>query len=121
MKHFDLEISSNKLLNIVPEVFDAKDEPFADSSALPFFALSKEVSKNVTVALSGDGGDEIFGGYRKYIGEKWSYLGRNIPLFMRIFFGRNSGINSILDNISLIIFLKTLCSIPEDFNSRFKG
>jgi len=85
MKHFDLEISSNKLLNIVPEVFDANDEPFADSSALPFFALSKEVSKNVTVALSGDGGDEIFGGYRKYIGEKWSYLGRNIPLFMRKF------------------------------------
>jgi asparagine synthase (glutamine-hydrolysing) len=85
MKHSNLEISSRKLLNIVPEVFDASDEPFADSSALPFFALSKEVSKNVTVALSGDGGDEVFGGYRKYIGEKWSNLANIIPLTIRKF------------------------------------
>lgn len=70
MKHYDLEISSRNLLSIIPEVFDACDEPFADSSALPFYALSKEISKNITVALSGDGGDEVFGGYRKYIGEK---------------------------------------------------
>ena len=85
MKHTSLEISSSKLLNIIPEVFDASDEPFADSSALPFFALSKEVSKNVTVALSGDGGDEVFGGYRKYLGEKWSNVGNIIPLTIRKF------------------------------------
>ena len=85
MKHSNLEISSSKLLNIVPEVFDASDEPFADSSALPFYALSKEVSKNVTVALSGDGGDEVFGGYRKYLGEKWSNLGNIIPLKIKKF------------------------------------
>jgi len=85
MKHYNLEISSSKLLNIIPEVFDASDEPFADSSALPFYALSKEMSKNVTVALSGDGGDEVFGGYRKYLGEKWSNLGNIIPLTIKKF------------------------------------
>lgn len=85
MKHSSLEINSNQLLKIVPEVFNASDEPFADSSALPFFALSKEVSKNITVALSGDGGDEVFGGYRKYIGEKWSNLGNKIPFVIRNF------------------------------------
>ena len=85
MKHSNLEISSSKLLNIIPEVFEANDEPFADSSALPFFALSKEMSNNVSVALSGDGGDEVFGGYRKYIGEKWSNLGNIIPLKIKKF------------------------------------
>jgi len=83
MKHYSFEMSANKLLNIVPQVFNACDEPFADSSALPFFALSQEVSKNTKVVLSGDGSDEVFGGYRKYIGEKWSNLGSRIPLGLR--------------------------------------
>lgn len=42
------------------------DEPFADASALPTLALTKEVAKHCTVALSGDGGDELFGGYRRH-------------------------------------------------------
>ena len=83
MKHYSLEISSKKLLSIIPEVFNASDEPFADSSSLPFYALSKEISNNITVALSGDGGDEVFGGYRKYIGEKWSHIGNKIPENLR--------------------------------------
>jgi len=85
MKHYNLEMSSKNLLNIVPQVFDASDEPFADSSALPFFALSKEVSKNTTVVLSGDGSDEVFGGYRKYIGEKWARIGMMLPNPLRNF------------------------------------
>ena len=83
MKHYSLEVSSSKLLSIIPEVFQASDEPFADSSALPFYALSKEISNNLTVALSGDGGDEVFGGYRKYIGEKWWFLSKKIPSYLR--------------------------------------
>jgi len=93
MKHFDIEMSPKGLLNIIPEVFDASDEPFADSSSLPFYALSKEVSKNITVALSGDGGDEVFGGYRKYIGEKWTNLGLMIPSSLRKLI-----INTLIEN-----------------------
>ena len=83
MKHSTIEISSKKLLKIIPEVFNACDEPFADSSALPFYALSQEVSKNIKVVLSGDGGDEVFGGYRKYLGEKWANIGSYTPEFVR--------------------------------------
>lgn len=93
MKHYDIEMSSKNLLDIMPEVFNASDEPFADSSSLPFYALSKEVSKDITVALSGDGGDEVFGGYRKYIGEKWTNLGLMIPNSFRRFL-----VNNLIEN-----------------------
>ena len=83
MEHHDLEISSKSLLKMIPDIFAACDEPFADTSSLPFYALSKEVSKTVTVALSGDGGDEVFGGYRKYNAELWQFFGLLFPELFR--------------------------------------
>lgn len=62
-------LSLNDLLDILPSVLDYFDEPFADSSALAVSILSREVRKEVTVALSGDGGDELFGGYQKHVAE----------------------------------------------------
>lgn len=50
-------------------LLDAMDEPFADSSALPSYLLCQRTRKHVTVALSGDGADEVFGGYRKHQAE----------------------------------------------------
>jgi len=93
MEHHAIEMSPKNLLDIIPDVFNASDEPFADSSALPFYALSKEVSKNITVALSGDGGDEVFGGYRKYIGENWINLGIMFPNIFKKFF-----VNNLIEN-----------------------
>src|SRR5206468_10426570 len=52
--------------DILAKLVDHFDEPFADSSAVPTLYLSRMTRRHVTVALSGDGADEVFGGYRRY-------------------------------------------------------
>jgi asparagine synthase (glutamine-hydrolysing) len=64
--HTVFSLSNQDLFEHLHEVLDYIDEPFADSSALAVFILSKFTRKEVTVALSGDGADEIFGGYNKH-------------------------------------------------------
>mgnify|MGYP001219251613 CR=1 FL=1 len=71
LDYTELEISANTALNSIPDMFSSLDEPFADSSSLPTYLLSKEVKKHLSVAISGDGADELFGGYRKYFSEKF--------------------------------------------------
>jgi len=68
-RHHVISLTTHDLFQILPEVLDYIDEPFADSSALAVSILSREVKKNVTVALSGDGGDELFAGYQKHLAE----------------------------------------------------
>ncbi|MFT5665984.1 MAG: asparagine synthase (glutamine-hydrolyzing) [Vicingaceae bacterium] len=68
-KHHVFSLSRKDLLQSLYETLDYIDEPFADSSALAVNALSKETKKHVTVALSGDGADELFSGYHKHMGE----------------------------------------------------
>ncbi len=69
LEHTDIEVGPTDARDALDAVFDGLDEPFADSSAIPMFLLSREARRHVTVALSGDGADEVFGGYRKYQGE----------------------------------------------------
>ncbi|MAE85193.1 MAG: asparagine synthase (glutamine-hydrolyzing) [Flammeovirgaceae bacterium] len=64
--HQVFSLTNDDLLSHVSDVVDYIDEPFADSSALPVFILSQQTRKHVTVALSGDGADEIFSGYNKH-------------------------------------------------------
>jgi asparagine synthase (glutamine-hydrolysing) len=60
-------VSVRDALNVLPEIFDYMDEPMSDPSIIPTYLLCRFVRQHVKVALSGDGGDELFAGYPKYI------------------------------------------------------
>jgi len=81
--HQELKLGYQDILEAFPTVLENLDEPFADSSAVPTFIVSRETRNYVTVALSGDGGDELFAGYRMYKGEYWSRYYSMIPKFFR--------------------------------------
>ncbi len=68
-EHTVFSLSNNDFLQHIYNVLDYIDEPFADSSAIPEYILCHETRKHVTVALSGDGGDEVFSGYNKHAAE----------------------------------------------------
>ena len=67
--HVTLKLGVQDYLDHVLDVLDYLDEPFADTSALPQYILCRETRRHVTVAISGDGGDEIFAGYNKHYAE----------------------------------------------------
>ncbi len=82
-EHHEIMLDSRAMLGSVPDVLAALDEPFGDSSAVPTYVVSRETARDVSVALSGDGGDELFAGYRMYRGEAWHRRYRRIPRFLR--------------------------------------
>jgi asparagine synthase (glutamine-hydrolysing) len=67
--HTVFSLTNDDLFSNLFETLDYIDEPFADSSALAVYILSKQTSKKVKVALSGDGADELFAGYNKHMGD----------------------------------------------------
>jgi asparagine synthase (glutamine-hydrolysing) len=81
--HHEIRIRQADMLDLLPEVLAAIDEPFGDSSILPTYLVSQETRRHVKVALSGDGGDELFGGYRCYLGEYWRERYRRVPALLR--------------------------------------
>lgn len=66
LEQIEIRIDPNSLPEIVDDFVDCYEQPYADSSGLPSMALCREVKKYVTVALTGDGGDEFFSGYQRY-------------------------------------------------------
>ncbi|MDH5638840.1 MAG: asparagine synthase (glutamine-hydrolyzing), partial [Nitrospinota bacterium] len=69
VNHHDLVVD-DELATALPEIVAATDAPFADTSMIPTYFLARFTRQNVTVALSGDGGDEIFAGYETYLADK---------------------------------------------------
>ncbi|MEL1227187.1 MAG: asparagine synthase (glutamine-hydrolyzing), partial [Candidatus Neomarinimicrobiota bacterium] len=95
--HYDKYVTDSDALNVIPNLPNIYDEPFADSSQIPTFLVSEFAKQKVTVALSGDAGDELFGGYNRYM------------------FSEKT-INTILKTPSIVkrLVSKTIFSIPEE-------
>jgi asparagine synthase (glutamine-hydrolysing) len=87
--HTELYVTAEDAISIIPELPDVYDEPFADSSQIPTILVSRLAAANLTVALSGDGGDELFGGYSRYFlaARLWSRVSL-IPKPLRQALGR---------------------------------
>lgn len=82
-QHHELQLSKRDVLDAIPDVLDHLSEPFGDSSILPTALLSGFAREHVTVALSGDAGDELFGGYWRYLGHESLRTFERAPAIVR--------------------------------------
>lgn len=82
--HTEFRVTSSDVLNVIPELATIYDEPFADASQLPTLLVSRLARQQVSVAMTGDGGDELFCGYGRYTetAARWFYL-QLVPTFAR--------------------------------------
>ena len=128
--HHEYYCTTKEAQDIFPELADIYDEPFGDSSAIPTTLVSRFARKNVAVALSADGGDEIFAGYNRYDQlasiHKMPQIVRNFSaaLLSRMPFSKISGKSKIFQQIPKladVLSSKDEIEINESLNRHFSG
>lgn len=117
--HHEFYCTEQDFEQVIPLLPEMYDEPFGDSSGIPTYLVSKMAREHVTVSLSADGGDEIFGGYTKYeITQNFYPKIKKMPSFMRSMFG---GVGGRIDplwlerNSSKIPILKNYKNVSNKF------
>lgn len=112
--HTEIKISFDNLKNDLEKILCNYGEPFFDSSVIPSYYVSKEAKKYVTVILNGDGADELFGGYRRYIPfSKYDFFKRNILVKKSALFFKNN-LAAANDKKSLYNYLYRLTSLASN-------
>ena len=130
VKHFSKVISGDEFFNILPTIQYHADEPTANVSAVPLYFLSKLARTKVKVVLSGEGADEMFGGYNEYNDSRFERIYLKLPLFIRslnakvlkhlpYFKGRNTLIKYGKD-ISKRYYNKTEMFLPNEVKDVLK-
>src|SRR3954464_3567852 len=82
-EHYEDRLSAEKAGDLITQIGTWLDEPVSDGSLIPTYLLAKFVGQHVTVALGGDGGDELFAGYQMYFGHKVAGAYGSLPQFIR--------------------------------------
>ena len=119
-EHTELMVTAEDALNLVPRLPEMFDEPLADPSQLPTFLVSQMARRDVTVALSGDGGDEVFGGYNRYIhGEQVLRRTLRTPAIVRHLIA--TGIDRFSPDSWDRIFHATSWALPGALRHRLPG
>ncbi|MBI2962878.1 MAG: asparagine synthase (glutamine-hydrolyzing) [Deltaproteobacteria bacterium] len=114
-EHTELYVEPSDVLRLVPKIPEWYDEPFADSSQLPTFLVSQMTRRNVTVALSGDGGDEVFAGYTRYSWARVLRLALGVPLSLR------RGLAALLENVAPSRIDEVAGWLPAGMRPRLAG
>lgn len=118
--HTEFYVTSQEALDVVPLLPEIYDEPFADSSQIPTFLVSKLARRQVTVSLSGDGGDELFGGYNRHTwgGPLWRKL-KPFPRWLRR--AGAAGITVLSPNAWDLLFSSFGPVLPSALHHRMPG
>ena len=115
-EHTELYVTAAEAQAVIPKLHQIYDEPFADSSQVPTYLVSEMTRRYVTVALSGDGGDEVFAGYNRYVqGLALAKGSRHLPQAMR------AGIAAAITSIPPGMWDRLFRTLPERVRPRLAG